>query len=91
MLAKTVQAAFSAEWVRTYLKTYQEQRGATILLASHNMHEVERLCDHVLMMKEGRIVDTDTPAGLVTRYGRQNLEEVFLDIARPAAWRLSRL
>jgi ABC-2 type transport system ATP-binding protein len=72
----------TADWVRTYLKTYQEQRRATILLASHNMHEVERMCDHVLMMKEGRIVDRDTPAGLVTRYGRQNLEEVFLDIAR---------
>ena len=72
----------TADWVRTYLKTYQDAHGATILLASHNMHEVERLCDNVLMMKEGRIVDRDSPKALVSRYGRATLEEVFLDIAR---------
>jgi len=72
----------TADWVRTYLKTFQESRGATILLASHNMAEVERLCDDVLMMKQGQVVDRDSPDGLLTRYGRANLEDVFLDIAR---------
>jgi ABC-2 type transport system ATP-binding protein len=72
----------TADWIRTYLKTYQQQHGATILLASHNMAEVERLCDDVLMMKQGRVVDQDSPAGLLTKYGRANLEDVFLDIAR---------
>jgi ABC-2 type transport system ATP-binding protein len=68
--------------VRGYLAQYQQRRGATILLASHNMGEVERLCHDVLMMKGGKIVDTGSPAELIARYGRQNLEEVFLDIAR---------
>lgn len=72
----------TADWVRTYLKEYQRKRGATILLASHNMAEVERLCDDVLMMKQGRVVDRDSPAGLLAKYGRANLEDVFLDIAR---------
>ena len=52
------------------------------MLASHNMSEVERLCDAVLMMRNGRIVDRGSPAELIQRYGRTNLEEVFLDIAR---------
>jgi ABC-2 type transport system ATP-binding protein len=72
----------TADWVRGYLETYQRATGASILLASHNMAEVERLCDDVLMMKAGRIVDGGAPAALVARYGRQDLEEVFLDIAR---------
>lgn len=72
----------TADWVRTYLKAFQEKRGATILLASHNMAEVERLCDDVLMMKQGQVVDRDSPDGLLTKYGRENLEDVFLDIAR---------
>jgi ABC-2 type transport system ATP-binding protein len=72
----------TADWVRGYLETYQRATGASILLASHNMAEVERLCDDVLMMKAGRIVDRGAPAALVARYGRQDLEEVFLDIAR---------
>jgi ABC-2 type transport system ATP-binding protein len=71
-----------ADWVRGYLETYQRATGASILLASHNMGEVERLCDEVLMMKQGRIVDRGAPEALVARYGRQDLEEVFLDIAR---------
>lgn len=72
----------TADWVRTYLQNYREKRGATILLASHNMAEVERLCDHVVMMKQGKIVDRASPAELLTKYGRTTLEEVFLDIAR---------
>jgi len=72
----------TADWVRTYLKDFQEKKGATILLASHNMAEVERLCDQVVMMKQGSIVDRDSPAGLLKKYGRATLEEVFLDIAR---------
>ena len=58
--------------------------GATILLASHNMAEVERLCSEVMMMKEGKIVDRGSPDELIDRYGRTNLEEVFLHIARGA-------
>ena len=72
----------SGDWVRSYLENYRAQTGATILLASHNMAEVERLCSQVLMMKEGRIVDRGSPDGLIDRYGRTNLEEVFLHIAR---------
>jgi ABC-2 type transport system ATP-binding protein len=72
----------TADWVRGYLEGYRRATGAAILLASHNMGEVERLCDTVLMMRQGRIVDRGTPAELLRRYGRRNLEEVFLDIAR---------
>jgi ABC-2 type transport system ATP-binding protein len=55
------------------------------LLASHNMPEVERLCDDVAIMRQGRIVEHGSPRSLITRYGRSNLEEVFLDIARGGA------
>ena len=72
----------TADWVRGRLENYRRQRGATVLLASHNMNEVERLCDRVIMLKTGRIEDDDTPARLIAKYGRSNLEEVFLDIAR---------
>jgi len=72
----------TADWVRSYLERYQRATGASILLASHNMAEVERLCSDVLMMKAGRIVDRGAPGELIARYGRSNLEEVFLDIAR---------
>ncbi|MBF0325093.1 ABC transporter ATP-binding protein [Magnetospirillum moscoviense] len=72
----------TADWVRSFLTEYQRQCGATILLASHNMTEVERMCDAVLMMKQGRIVDQGSPAALIERFGRSTLEEVFLDIAR---------
>ncbi len=72
----------TADWVRGLLERYRAERGATILLASHNMAEVERLCDQVLMMKQGRIVDRGTAPDLIARYGRSTLEEVFLDIAR---------
>ena len=72
----------TADWVRGYLESYKDSTGATILLASHNMGEIERLGSDVLMMKSGCIVDRGTPADLIKRYGRQTLEEVFLDIAR---------
>lgn len=72
----------SADYVRGYLETYQADSGATILLASHNMSEVERLCDDVIMLRAGKIVDRGTPRSLLDRYGRQNMEEVFIDIAR---------
>lgn len=72
----------TGDWVRTYLERYRETTGATILLASHNMTEVERLADRVLMMKAGRIVATGAPKELIERYGRRTMEEVFLDIAR---------
>lgn len=75
----------TGDWVRGYLERYRAQRGATILLASHNMGEVERLCDEVLMMRRGRIVDRGAPADLLRRYGRDTLEQVFLDIARGTA------
>ena len=68
--------------VRGYLEQYRKVSGATIVLASHNMAEVERLCDHVLMMRDGRIVDRGAPRQLISRYGRRTMEEVFLDIAR---------
>jgi ABC-2 type transport system ATP-binding protein len=72
----------TGDWVRAYLEAWRARTGATILLASHNMAEVERLCSEVLMMKAGRIVDRGSPQALVGRYGRTNLEEVFLQIAR---------
>ncbi len=72
----------TADWMRSYLEVYRARTGATIVLASHNMAEVERLCDTVVMLREGRIVDRGAPADLVARYGRRTLEEVFLDIAR---------
>ncbi|MGH7105275.1 MAG: ATP-binding cassette domain-containing protein [Acetobacteraceae bacterium] len=72
----------TADWVRGWLERYRADSGAAILLASHNMAEVERLCSDVLMLKEGRIVDRGSPDALIARYGRQDMEEVFLDIAR---------
>jgi len=75
----------TADWVRARLERYRAERGATILLASHNMNEVERLCDRVIIMKKGRIEDDGTPAELLARFGRRTLEEVFLDVARGRA------
>jgi len=72
----------TADWIRRHLETYRRTRGATILLASHNMLEVERLCDRVIIMKAGRIEDDDTPEHIMARYNRATLEEVFLDVAR---------
>jgi ABC-2 type transport system ATP-binding protein len=72
----------TADWVRGHLERYCYERNATVLLASHNMAEVERLCERVIIMKRGRIEDDDTPAKLLARYSRLTLEEVFLDVAR---------
>ena len=72
----------TADWVRGRLERYRLEHGATVLLASHNMTEVERLCERVIIMKLGRVEDDDTPGHLLARYGRETLEEVFLDVAR---------
>jgi ABC-2 type transport system ATP-binding protein len=72
----------TADWVRSRLERYRIENAATVLLASHNMTEVERLCERVIIMKKGRIEDDDTPERLLTRYGRETMEEVFLDVAR---------
>jgi ABC-2 type transport system ATP-binding protein len=72
----------TADWVRGLLKAYQGRTGASILLASHNMTEVERLCDNVLVMRAGKIVEQGAPQELIDRFGRTTMEEVFLDIAR---------
>ncbi|GLR66512.1 hypothetical protein GCM10010909_11920 [Acidocella aquatica] len=72
----------TGDYVRTMLEAYRAETNAAILLASHNMAEVERLCDTVLMLKAGKIVDQGTPDALIARYGREDLEQVFLDIAR---------
>lgn len=72
----------TADWIRTHIQTYQRARRATILLASHNMHEVERLCDRVIVLKDGSIVGDGSPEELRARFGRSNLEDVFLDLAR---------
>ncbi len=72
----------TADWVRSRLERYRVEHRAAVLLASHNMPEVERLCDDVLMMRAGKIVDRGSPAELIARYGRRTMEEVFLDVAR---------
>ena len=70
------------DFVRQYLEKYKENNELTILLASHNMKEVERLCSSIVMMKQGQIVDQGTCAELIKKHGRDNLEETFLKIAR---------
>ncbi len=72
----------TADWVRTRLETYRRDQNASILLASHNMAEVERLCDRVIIMKAGAIADEGSPSALIEKYGRHSLEEVFLDVVR---------
>ena len=72
----------TADWVRQHLETYRKTHNATILLASHNMLEVERLCDRVIIMKRGKTQDDDSPERIMARYNRDTLEEVFLDVAR---------
>ena len=72
----------TADWVRSRLEDYVVRKGATILLASHNMAEVERLCDRIVMLRQGSVVDDGSPEHFLRRYDRQSLEEVFLDVAR---------
>ncbi len=72
----------TGDFVRTFLENYKKERKISVLLASHNMDEVKRLCGTVLMMKDGLIVNSGTPDHLIKKYGRKNLEEVFLEIAR---------
>jgi len=70
------------DYIRTYLEGFASKRGTTILLASHNMNEVERLCGEVMMMKNGQIIDKGTCESLINKHGRKNLEETFLKIVR---------
>ncbi len=70
------------DFVREYIEKYKKNNELTILLASHNMKEVERLCNKVIMMKQGQIVDSGTCAELIRKHGRENLEDTFLKIAR---------
>ena len=70
------------DFVRSYIQDYKSKNSITILLASHNMNEVERLCDSVIMMREGKIIDSGTCEELIKKHGRNNLEETFLKLAR---------
>jgi ABC-2 type transport system ATP-binding protein len=70
------------DFVREYLEKYKNKNELTMLLASHNMKEVERLCDKIIMMKQGKIVDEGTCEELISKHGRENLEDTFLKIAR---------
>ena len=72
----------TGDFVRSFLEDYQKENRASILLASHNMIEVERLCSSVFMMKNGAIIDQDSPKELIMKHGRRNLEEVFLKLTR---------
>jgi len=72
----------TADFVRTFLENYKKENKISVLLASHNMSEVKRLCDSILMMKDGIIIDKGKPDELINKHGRQNLEEVFLKLAR---------
>ena len=70
------------DYIRTYLENFASKKDTTILLASHNMSEVERLCNEVMMMKNGKIIDKGTSSSLINKHGRKNLEETFLKIVR---------
>jgi ABC-2 type transport system ATP-binding protein len=72
----------TGDFVRTFLENYKKENKISVLLASHNMDEVKRLCSSVLMMKGGVIVDSGTPDHLIRKHGRTNLEEVFLELVR---------
>ena len=72
----------TGDFIRTFLEEYREEKGISILLASHNMDEVKRLCSSILMMKNGNIIDNGTPEELISKHGRKNLEEVFLKLVR---------
>ena len=70
------------DFVRTYIQSYSSKNKVTILLASHNMAEVERLCDSIIMMRSGKIIDRGTCKEIIDKHGRNNLEETFLKLAR---------
>ena len=70
------------DYIRTFLENYKKERNISILLASHNMNEVKRLCRFVLMMKDGVIIDKGSPSELIEKHGQKNLEEVFLKLSR---------
>ena len=70
------------DFVRSFLETYKKENKISILLASHNMNEVTRLCKSILMMKDGVVIDKGNPSELITKHGRKNLEEVFLKLSR---------
>ncbi len=72
----------TGDFVRSFLEEYQKEKGTSILLASHNMSEVERLCSSVLMMNKGTIIDEGNPKELIKKHGRKNMEEVFLKLTR---------
>ena len=72
----------TGDYVRSFLENYKKEKKISVLLASHNMREVERLCDSVLMMKDGIIIDQGSPEKLINKHGRNNLEEVFLKLTR---------
>ena len=72
----------TADFIRSFLEKLREEKKISVLLASHNMDEVKRLCNSVMMMKDGNIVDGGTPEDLIEKYGQKNLEEVFLEIVR---------
>ena len=72
----------TGDFIRTFLENYKKEKKIAVLLASHNMDEVKRLCNSVLMMKDGDIVDRGTPDDLIKKHGRKNLEEVFLELVR---------
>ena len=72
----------TGDFVRTFLENYKKENKISVLLASHNMDEVKRLCNSVLMMKNGTIIDSGTPDNLIAKHGRKNLEEVFLELIR---------
>ena len=72
----------TGDFVRTFLENYQKEKKTSILLASHNMSEVERLCSSVLMMNNGEIIDKGNPNELIKKHGRKNMEEVFLKLTR---------
>ena len=79
----------TADWIRHKLKDYAQSRNATLLLASHNMAEVERLADRVILLQAGRIIEDETPKALLASYGRETLEDVFLDLVRGEATRMT--
>ncbi len=72
----------TGDYVRSFLENYQKEKANSILLASHNMNEVERLCSSIFLMKAGSIIDSGKPKELISKHGRKNLEEVFLKLTR---------